>query len=120
MSREQEYSPPAGSKYEWGPKRLQHYPWMCNLSCQMAPMSQGRRLFLWPLSIDLIVSLAEGRFHWEVRIIDWHHQRKVKKGSCLNDLRALRTAERVGEEAFRALTPRWVMTALRHGWRSPT
>ena len=116
MSRELDYFPPNTSKWWWTHKSLDHAPWVCNLVEQMMPKSIGPA---WPAAVRLSVDLIEGEYVWRVDVTDWRHSKHVEVGTALTAKEAVAAAESVGEAAFRALAPDWVLLALEAGWRPP-
>jgi hypothetical protein len=119
MSREQDYSAPSGTKYPWNPKSLNYSPWVCQLSDHLAAKKKLSAVRIIPMNITLTVNLSEGVFHWEMRVRDWCGEVTDRTGNQISALKACLEAEKVGEKAFRKLTPEWVLLALAHGWGPP-
>lgn len=122
MSREQNFFPPAGSKWKWEPKALNYSPWFCCLSDQVFRKENPDSRFLpGRMSINLTVDLIEGEYKWVVSVFRWKPQSEPERisGKCKTALEAVLEAERVGEAIYQELMPDWVRTALTHGWRAP-
>lgn len=113
MSREQDYFPPSGTKFTWGEKSLNYSPWRCNLIDQKYP-----KLWTWPARIDLIVDLVNGKYKWTVEVTPFKGGRYVIKGQSICALKACLAAEKAGEKELKKMFPKWVITALKNGWRS--
>lgn len=116
MSTELEYFPPKTSKWQWANKSLKNSPWVCNLGAQMKPKGVDS---VWPADVRLTVDLLDGQYVWQVKVTDWQHAQHVEVGTALTAKAAIAAAEAMGESAFRAMTPNWVLMALEAGWRPP-
>jgi len=116
MSFELAYHPPKGSKWIWFAKALNYSPWGCNL---LAQKEKDLRHGLWPLACTLWVDLIDGQYCWTISTTDFNHSNQYQTGQAKTALQAIRAAERVGERWIKQQIPRWVRTALQHGWRSP-
>lgn len=116
MSYELGYSPPHNlCKWKWSAKSLKYSPWVCRLADQMQPA--GVRMH--PANVALSVDLIESQYVWRVSVTDWTYKRHDEVGSAPTAQEAIACAEKMGEEAFKALTPPWVLMALESGWRPP-
>lgn len=116
MSKDLGYFPPCGGgKYRWFNKSLNYSPWRCDLGGQM----NKRKLSIWPASVWLTVDLIDGQYVWRADVTGWSHEASLVSGTAPSAEAAITAAEKAGEEAFRALMPAWVVTALENGWRPP-
>lgn len=111
------YFPPNTGRWLWKPRGLQTSPWSCHLSQQLKP--EGLQS-VHPLNVMLTINRDDtGQFVWRVRITDWTYKRHDEMGTTLTAEEAVTCAENVGEAAFKAFTPPWVLMALENGWRPP-
>jgi hypothetical protein len=114
MSRELDYFPPKGTKFQWGSKELQYSPWYCNLGKQREPG-------IWPspLSVLLCVDLIQGQYKWHVKTWDFSHRSSNISGVATTALEACLAAECAGERFLDEQLPDWVRVALANNWRPP-
>lgn len=115
-NNELSYFPPGGGRrWRWSSKSLSYSPWLCRLAEQMKPAGT----ILHPADVVLSVGLAGGKYVWRVTVTDWTYGRHDKAGTASTAQEAIASAEEIGEEAFKDLTPPWVLMALENGWRPP-
>lgn len=116
MSTALEYFPPNTGRWFWRAKALNYSPWSCDLSEQMKPKTISH---FWPADVRLKVDLLDGTYVWRVDVTDWRYTRHTETGTTATAKDAVSVSESVGEAAFRALVPDWVLMALEAGWRPP-
>lgn len=107
MSRELDYFPPQGTKYEWCHKQLQHLPW-------------GARIWEhWPASIVAHVSKKDGVFIWWVDVYTFNYEQKFFEGTAKEALAACLAAEKCADKEKEKIWLPWMDEAVAAGWRPP-
>jgi hypothetical protein len=73
----------------------------------------------YPAHIQLSVDLIDGNYKWCVEVFNWNGTRSQYDGTSSSSSEACKKAEEVGKEHLDALTPEWVILALKNNWTPP-